>query len=327
MRHDKAQNLLRLARALAASAEGLTLDEIAAATGLGRRTAERMRDAVRELFPDLEEIDDPPRRRFRIPRGLDGAFQTPSAEEMSALRSAAELLAAQGAGVRAGALIGLEAKILGRMRSGARSRLAPDLEALVQAEAIAAHAGPRPFEDGAILGAVRSAILALRTLRFTYHGGATPGRAREVSPLGILFGRSNYLVAAEAQREPRTWRFDRMEKIEVGEQAASPPPDFSLSDFAAESFGIFHGGAEDVVLRIAKARAADALSWRFHARQEIEPLADGRVEVRFRAAGMLELAWHLFTWADEVEIAAPESLRALMVGLLERALTHHQAGP
>ncbi len=49
MRHEKATRLLELARLLASSAEGLTLDEMAQAMGVGRRTAERMRDAVRRL--------------------------------------------------------------------------------------------------------------------------------------------------------------------------------------------------------------------------------------------------------------------------------------
>jgi predicted DNA-binding transcriptional regulator YafY len=38
MRHEKAQALLHLARVLAGSAEGLTLDEMAAVAGTGRRT-------------------------------------------------------------------------------------------------------------------------------------------------------------------------------------------------------------------------------------------------------------------------------------------------
>ncbi len=326
MRHEKAVRLIDLARHLAASAEGLTLDEMAAALGVGRRTAERTRDAVREVFPDLEEIADPPTRRFRIPGGLDGVFQSPSAEELSALRGAAELLAAQGAAVRAKALGDLERKILGQMRSSARRRIAPDMEALVQAEAIAAHAGPRPFEDTAVLAAVRTAITALKALRFTYHGGRAPGRVRRVAPCGILFGRSNYLVATEAGGEPRSWRFDRMSEVSVLDEPAAAPAGFSLADYAAESFGVFHGEIEDVALRIAPARAADAMTWRFHARQSVEPLADGAVLVRFRAGGMLELAWHLFTWSDAVEILAPASLRAVMVEELERSLARHRTG-
>ncbi len=88
MRHEKAGRLLELARLLASTAEGLTLDEMADRMGVGRRTAERMRDAVREMFPQIEELDDPPKRRFRIPAGLDGLFQAPTTEELAAMSTA-----------------------------------------------------------------------------------------------------------------------------------------------------------------------------------------------------------------------------------------------
>jgi len=70
--------------------------------------------------------------------------------------------------------------------------------------------------------------------------------------------------------------------------------------------------------------AEDAQAWRFHANQVVEPLADGRVRVAFRAGGMLELAWHLFTWSDAVEIVSPPSLRAVMVEELQKALARHR---
>ena len=324
MRHELAGRVLKLARMLAASAEGLTLDDMARGLEIGRRTAERMRDAVRELFPEMEEIDDPPTRRFRIPGGLDGIFQSPSAEELAALRSAAEVLESAGAGPRAELLRGLEHKILSAVRAPARRRLAPDLEALVQAETIAVHAGPRPFEDGVVLGTVREAIKSLMSLSFIYDGGSTPGRRRTVTPYGVLFGRSNYLVAAEIEGEPRSWRFDRMREVRLGDTPAAAPESFSLADFAQESFGIYHGSMEDVVLRVLPERAADALAWRFHANQVVEPLEDGSVRISFRAGGMLELAWHLFTWSDAIEVLAPEGLRLLMVEELEKALRRHR---
>src|SRR6476661_7413987 len=206
MRHEKGARLLELARMLASSAEGLTLDEIALRLGVGRRTAERMRDAVRDVFPQLEEVDDPPTRRFRIPAGLDGLFQAPTAEELAALATAAETFAQQGASARAGALKSLEQNVLSATRAAARRKLAPDLEALLQAETIAVQAGPRPFEDEAILAAVREALKGGSRLSFRYEGGSQPGRIREVSPFGILFGRANYLVAAEGEGGPRNWR-------------------------------------------------------------------------------------------------------------------------
>src|SRR5881396_3231140 len=117
MRHEKAGRLLELARLLASTAEGLTLDEMAERLGVGRRTAERMRDAVREVFPQMEEVEDPPTRRFRIPSGLDGLFQAPTVEELAALATAAEMLAAAGAQTRARALRSLEQKVLSATRA------------------------------------------------------------------------------------------------------------------------------------------------------------------------------------------------------------------
>lgn len=325
MRHDKATRLLELARMLAGSSEGMTLDEMARAMDVGRRTAERMRDAVWAAFPQMEAIDDPPTKRFRIPSGLDSLFQTPTAEELAALRTAADGYAASGAEGRAAALHALERKLMSALRGAARRKVAPDLEALIQAETIAVHPGPRPFEDEAVLSAIRTAVKGLQALSFRYEGGSAPGRTRKVTPLGILFGHANYLVAAEGKDpRPRTFRLDRMQAVTALDEPAPPPEDFSLQAFADESFGIYHGDIEDVALRIGPARAEDALRWRFHPHQVVAQEEGGSVLVTFRASGLRELAWHLFTWGDAVEILSPPSLRAMMVEELRTALKAHE---
>lgn len=325
MRHEKGARLLELARMLASSAEGLTLDEMAERLAVSRRTAERMRDAVWDVFPQMETVDEPPSRRFRIPSGLDGLFQAPAAEELAALTAAAEMMDRQGAHTRAAALRALEQKVLSAIRASARRRLAPDLEALLQAETIAVQAGPRPFEDDVVLAAVREALKAMSTLRFRYEGGSAPGRLREVTPYGILFGRSNYLVAEEVGTGtgPRNWRLDRVFEVEVTGSAGSAPADFSLQAYADESFGIYQDDTHDVALRVLPHGAEDARRWRFHARQRLEEQPDGSIVVRFRSSGMRELAWHLFTWQDKVEILEPAELKAMMAGEIELASRAH----
>lgn len=321
MRHDKAAVLLQLARALAASAEGLTLDEMAREIGVGRRTAERMRDAVAALFPQLEENPDGLSKRFRIPGGLDGFFQSPTAEELAVLARAAEGFRAEGATGRAAALESLDRKVRSALKSAALRRVATDVEALVRAETLSVQAGPRPYEDPRTLGLIRHAITAMRTLRFRYEGGSTPGRRREVAPYGLMFGRTNYLVAAElGATEPKTWRLDRLAELSVTETMAPPPEDFDLDAFANRSFGVYQDAVEDVALKILPHGAEDARGWRFHPAQTLEETPDGSVIVRFRASGMLELAWHLFTWGDKVRVLAPERLRALLIEHCETAL-------
>lgn len=325
MRHEKGARLLELARMLASTAEGLTLDEMAERLGVSRRTVERMRDAVWEVFPQLEAVEEGVSRRFRIPGGLDGLFQAPTAEELAALAASAELMDRQGAAARAAALRSLEQKVLSATRASARRRLAPDLEALLQAETIAVTAGPRPFEEESVLAAVREGLKSLSTLRFRYEGGSSPGRTREVVPFGILFGRSNYLVAEEvgAGTGPRNWRLDRVFDVEVTGVPGAPPADFSLQAYADESFGIYQDDTHDVLLRILPHGREDAVRWRFHARQRVEAQPDGSTLVRFRASGMRELAWHLFTWGDKVEIVEPPALKDMMRNELDVALKAH----
>jgi predicted DNA-binding transcriptional regulator YafY len=328
MRHEKAGVLLDLARRLAASAEGMTLDEMAAAAGMGRRTAERMRDALASLFPQMEEIAEGPTKRFRIPGGLDGVFQTPTAEELLELNKAATALRGAGAQPRARILEGLERKVRAAMRSSVLRRMVPDLEALVRAETIAVQAGPRPFEDEALIATVRLALMAMKAIRFRYLGGSRPGAVRTVTPFGLMFGRANYLVAAEFRaEEPRNWRLDRIKDLIVLDAAAAPPEAFSLADYASRSFGIYQDEPQAVVLRVTRAGAEDALGWRFHPTQTVEPQPDGSVIVRFRASGMLELAWHLFTWGDRVEVLEPATLKETLLRELEGAAAWHRRPP
>ena len=83
MRKEPASAAGHLAQQFAAGfAAGITLDEIAARFAVSRRTAERMRDAVAEVFPQLEEIEGERPKRWRLPNGLSGIFREPLADEL-----------------------------------------------------------------------------------------------------------------------------------------------------------------------------------------------------------------------------------------------------
>ena len=58
MRFEKASALIKLARLLAGTAEGMTLDEIAATSSVSRRTAERLKAAIERLFPQRAFVDN-----------------------------------------------------------------------------------------------------------------------------------------------------------------------------------------------------------------------------------------------------------------------------
>ena len=164
--------------------------------------------------------------------------------------------------MRAQALEGLERKLKAAMRSTTLNRMAPDLEALVRAETIAVQAGPRPSADEAMLTAIRGAVLAQQPLGFTYARPGAEPRRRSVTPCGVMFGRANYLVAADRETgRIQTFRLDRMSHVAPQDGVATPPADFDLGAFASQSFGIYQDEIEDVVLRISPEGAAEARGW------------------------------------------------------------------
>lgn len=326
MRYEKVARLLELARELASNADGLTLDEMAARLGAGRRTAERVRDTLWQVFPQMEEIQEGRHKRFRIPGGLDGFMQQPSAEELAELDTAIRSLETGGGQARAGLLRSLAGKIRSAQRPSMRRRVEPDLEALSVAQGLTLQAGPRPLADSRVLALLRQALLESRYCRFRYHTGAGSARVRCVAPYGILYGKAYYLVGPETGREkPVLWRLDRLTELELGEAFAGPPASFNLEAFAQRSFGAYQEPPQEIVLRFSKDAAADAQRFQFHPSQTVSVLEDGSVLVRFTAGGLLELVRHLFTWGDAVRILAPESLRSLMVQELQRALAQHSA--
>ena len=322
MRHEKSALLIELARELAASRMGLTLDEMAQRIGVKRRTIERMRDRLLEMFDTMIEISDPPTKRWRIEGKLDGFMQTPSLKEMAALKTAQNHLEIQNSDA-AIALKGLENKMMAVI-GPKLTRMEPDLEALMQAEAIAINPGPRPKNDNAVLNILRDAILMMNQVSFIYDGGTNIGKTRKVIPYGILFGGEAYLVAVEDKTKPtlrpRMWRIDKIRDIQLLDDIGAAPEDFSLAEFAQRSFGVFQEDEMyDVEIRIFAAAAPEAKRWRFHPSQSFETLENGDLILRMRGGGLKELAWSLFRWGGKMEILGPKALKDEMAIALEMA--------
>lgn len=320
MRHEKSANLIELARELAVSRMGLTLDEMAQRMGVGRRTAERMRDQLLMMFDSMEEISDPPKKRWRISGRFDSFLQAPNAKEMAALKLAQEQLEKQNS-ASANALKELENKMLAAI-GPKLSRLAPDIEALMQAEAIALTPGPKPKYDAYTLNILRDAILMLRQVSFIYDGGSKAGLRREVIPYGILFGGEAYLIAVEPEKQktdrPKVWRIDRIRDAQVSQNSGGPPEDFSLREFAERSFGVFQENeTHEVILEVAPEFAEEAQRWVFHPNQKIKELKNGGLEIKMNGASLKELSWVLFRWGGKLKIIAPKELKDEMKKGLE----------
>lgn len=312
VRYENAEDLLRLAWELQGSRVGLRLADIEQIFGVSRRTAERMRDAARRLFPQVEELlDDEGFKRWRLPSGtLKGLFSV-SADELAALEAAAGLAERDNLGDIAAQVRMVAAKVRAALAPQVLGRLEPDLEALTEAEGLARRPGPRPLISTDVLDALREAIKGAAVVRIGYVSRSTGLTSRQtVHPYGFLYGNRHYLVAySTGTQGMRLFSLANIREVETLAEGFARREDFSLHRYADQSFGVFQEDPFDVVWRVAPEAAADARDYLFHPHQQLEDQDDGSLLVRFRAGGHVEMCWHLFTWNGAIEVIEPHWLR------------------
>jgi predicted DNA-binding transcriptional regulator YafY len=323
MRYGRLTDLVRLALQMQGRADGLSLDDIGETYEVSRRTAERMRDAVRDAFPQIEEISEPSgRKRWRLPPGTTGRLADPTVDDIAALFRGAELARQNGDTATADSLDTLSDRLRARLPGPNRTRLEPDIAALLEADGVALRPGPRERIPEETLNNLRQAILAGVWIKADHRARASGLLSRNVrlGPLAMLLGEGRqYLVAySEWAKDVRLFALAGFEQIELSNEGFERPEDFDLQAWMDRSFGVWQEELYDVVWRFTPEAAPDAKLYLFHPSQEITDEPDGSLTVRFRAGGLREMCWHLFRWADEVEVIAPQILRKLLVEQAER---------
>lgn len=307
MRHEKAEQLVRLCLMMAGRSEGVTLDQIGEAFEVSRRTAERMRDAAIRLLPEVEERTGADgRKRWRATR-LPNALTAVTATDLAELVASADLLRAQGRDGSAETIEALAAKLRATRGRLAQIRLEADLELLMESEGLACRPGPRVTVGTERLEVVRTAILGAQRLAGRYRSRIQGSeRAVVLEPHGLLYGTRPFLVARETgHADLRHYRLQAFVELSPNGEFFERIEGFDIASYSRDLFGTFQEPAFDVAWRFRPSAAADAAGYVFHPGQEVETVDDGSLIVRFRAGGALEMAWHLATWGDAVEVVEP----------------------
>ena len=190
----------------------------------------------------------------------------------------------------------------------------PDLEALTEAEGLAHRAGPRPHIPHAIFDTLRTAIKSCRKVSFDYASRTGKSACRRtVSPLSFLYGHRHYLVAIQdGGAKPKFFSLASIDRLRMEQDSFESDPRFSLRDLVSKNFGVFEEQPVNVIWRFSEKAAPLARTFVFHHSQAIEDEVDGKLLVRFRAGGLLEMAWHLITWGKHVEVLEPPELINMM---------------
>ena len=115
-----------------------------------------------------------------------------------------------------------------------------------------------------------------------------------------------------------------MSESRITGETFEPDPGFDLRRYAQRSFGTFQEKPVQVVLRFNPAAARDASAFLFHPTQSIEKNPDGSLTVRFKAGGIDEMCWHLFTWGDSVTVEKPARLRRRLAEMCAALAGHHR---
>ena len=316
-RLGKALEIMRLAEEAAARPGGISLVQIVETFGVTLRTAQRLSRALEEAFPMVQTRTDKDRRKWwQLPDSRLLHLQGIRDSELSALEMGIRRAEREGAATEVAALTSLRNRLLGTMPPTFARRAEVDAEAVLEARGHACRPGPRAQYCAHVLGVIDDALKGPFTIQIDYAAAQdTAPRSRPVKPYGVLFGMRGYLIAREiGNSKYRHYRLDRIARASLLQNSFVRDPDFDLGQHAARAFGSFHSEAEygPVEWRFAPAAAAVARSFLFHPDQQMRDEDDGSLTVRFTAGGWLEMAWHLYTWGDKVEVIAPPAVRSLV---------------
>ena len=295
---------------------GISLKEIAEKYSVSHRTAQRMVRGLELAFPQMQCRETETKElRWVIPSNDAVGLVSSSADELAALESAIAVMKTAGREKEATLLKSLYTKAEAFIKRADKVRMAPDIEALLQAEGLVATPGPRRAASPEILEPLRYAIKAGSIVMVTYKKkGKTPETYR-LEPYGFLYGHRHYLVAINPDRGDgfiRKFRLGDILSVETTDEFFERDTNFDLATYAKKSFGVFTDTPEDVEWLFSKNAADTAFSYQFHPEETKILNEDGSLTVKFSASGIQEMAWHLMIWGQDVEVVSPSRLATIV---------------
>ena len=200
-----------------------------------------------------------------------------------------------------------------------------DLERLVEQTSHAGKAQPTAQYDPDQMRDIETAIIGNIELSFKYRSqGAKKALPRQVRPIGVVYNRFAYLIAATGNREAVSYRMDMLQDVKMTDVSFTPKEGFNFKDWVRESFGVYHGDELlKIQLRFSSDVAERASKITFHPTQEQRRQRDGSLIVKMQCRGHRELIWELMhpDWLGFVQIESPDRLKEEYAEQLERART------
>ncbi|MEZ4523201.1 MAG: WYL domain-containing protein [Thermomicrobiales bacterium] len=181
-----------------------------------------------------------------------------------------------------------------------------------------------------LLAAVSHAISLRRQIHISYASASRDGAETErtVDPYAIVpYLRSWHMIGyCHLRDDVRVFKLDRIGDITTLQTSFEPEPDFDLAAFLGEGWGLMRGldvPVEAVEILFDQPAARWVAEEHWHTSQKLDWLPDERLRFRVRIQITPEFQRWLFRYGSQVDVVAPDHLRAWMLdearAVLERS--------
>ena len=304
----KAEEIITLAMMFQNSFRGLCIDDIKEHFECSRRSAERMKTLLFEMFP--EKIEEVPttdkKKRWRFIKGTMNTLITFNADDFANLEYMKNLSTDENKRKELDELIG---KIKALTPQKNARALETDVDAILESEGFAVRQYSRVKTDSKTMELLRNAMLSFKKVQFCYD---LNGEKKNITlnPYGIIIADKYYLVGYnEYVSDLRLYKIDKISNLIMLDEYFEKDEKFSLSDYCKNSFGIYQEELIDITLEFDKGVREDVLNYHFHPTQKIKELDNGNVQVKFTSGGTYAICQELFKWGTSVKIKKPVSFK------------------
>ena len=307
-RLNKTEEIIELAMMFQNSFCGLCIDDIQAHFECSRRSAERMKALLFELFP--EKIEEVPtsdkKKRWRFVKGTMNALIKFSANDFANLEYLKGLSNDENKKNEIDELI---AKIKALTPQKNLQSLDTDVSAIMESEgfAVRQYSGVNIKPD--VLEQLRTSMLAFKKIQFDYPI-KDKTKTITLNPYGLIIADKYYLVGFnEYVNSLRQYRVDKITNLAILDEYFEKDEKFSLSEFCNNSFSVYQEEPLNITLEFDKSVADDVLNYHFHPTQKMKTLESGNVQVKFTSGGTYAICQELFKWGCNVQIKKPTLLK------------------
>lgn len=308
-RLNKTEEIIELAMMFQNSYCGLCIDDIKEHFECSRRSAERMKALLFDLFPEkIEEVQtSDKKKRWRFIKGTMNSLISFSADDFANLEYLKGLSTDENKQKELDELI---TKIKALTPQKNLQTLDTDVSAILESEGFAIRQYSRIKADKQTLEKIRTALLSFKKIKFSY---LINDKTKEIilNPYGVIISDKYYLVGFnEYVSDLRLYKVDKIEQLEILEEYFDKDEKFSLADYCKNSFSIYQEEPIDITLEFDKAVADDVLNYHFHPTQKVKQLENGNMQVKFKSGGTYAICQELFKWGTSVKIKRPSSFKA-----------------